>query len=184
MSAGTTGPAAVPAGTAALAGVAGFLAWVLALGPGPGPAALGVLGGAVWVLAVIDVRTRRVPNRAAAALTAALPVVLVVAENGEAGGAVRGVVVGVAAFAVFLVLHLLSGGELGMGDVKIAPVVFAPLGLLSVTTAALAFVAAFGALAVSGLLGRVGGRLDRGASLPFVPFLAAGALVALLVGAG
>jgi leader peptidase (prepilin peptidase)/N-methyltransferase len=78
-----------------------------------------------------------------------------------------------------LLLWLVYPGGMGLGDVKLALLMGAVLGASVIPALALAFVA--GSVLGIVLLIRVGSRA-RKIAVPFGPFLAAGALVALFWG--
>ncbi|MHA7141377.1 prepilin peptidase [Arthrobacter sp. Sr33] len=88
------------------------------------------------VLAMIDLRTRLLPN-ALLLPFAATTLVLLLASSGLSGdwnrlaGAALG---GVAMFGIYLVLALVSPGSLGMGDVKLAAVLGLYGGYAGMTT--------------------------------------------------
>ena len=137
---------------------------------------------ALWV---IDVRSHRLPN---ALVYPLYPVGLV----GLAFSAVmthhsswRSTAVGVLMWGGLLAsLHVLSRGRgMGMGDVKLAPVLGAVDGWVGVTAAATGLMAAFalGGLWALGCLARGKGGQTR---IAFGPFLIVGWLVGLCVGPG
>lgn len=136
------------------------------------------------VVTVIDARTRRIPNRLTYPLTPALAVLLCAAAllGGEPGRALRTLLAALAAFAFLLLLALINPRGMGMGDVKFAP--FLGLGLGYVGWGAVV-VGIFGAFLLGGLISlallalRLRGRKDL---LPFGPYLAAGAFLALFFG--
>jgi leader peptidase (prepilin peptidase)/N-methyltransferase len=143
-----------------------------------------LFGWLLIVVTVIDLRTHRIPNRLTYPLTPALLALLVVAAmlHGTPGAAVRAVLGGVVAFGVLLILALVNPRGMGMGDVKLAAFIGIGLGYLGWGHVWLGLFAAFfgggviaGALLVLGLRG----RKDH---IPFGPWLALGALVALLAG--
>jgi leader peptidase (prepilin peptidase) / N-methyltransferase len=89
-------------------------------------------------------------------------------------------VIGAVGASVFLlILALVYPGGMGMGDVKLALLLGAVLGASVVPALAVAFF--IGALLGAVLLVRMG-KAARKMALPFGPFLAAGALVALWCG--
>lgn len=141
----------------------------------------------VWVLAVvavIDSRTRRIPNRLTYPLTPALLVLLTGAAlvEGAPGTALRVLLAGVAASAAFLAVALMSPRGMGMGDVKLAGFVGIGLGYLGWGHVVLGIMAAFflgGAVALGLIATRRRGRKD---AIPFGPYLSAGAIAALLAG--
>lgn len=136
------------------------------------------------VVAVIDARTRRIPNRLTYPLTPALLVLLALAAvlQGDPQVALRALAGGVAAFVALLVLALISPGGMGMGDVKLAAFIGIGLGYLGWSHVLLGVFGAFvlgGVVAVVLLVVRLRGRRDL---LPFGPYLAVAALGALLLG--
>jgi prepilin signal peptidase PulO-like enzyme (type II secretory pathway) len=148
---------------------------LLAVGAAP-PAALAV---AVMVrAAAVDLRERRLSD----AVVLGSGVVLVVGLLATWAGAgedvaVRGVVVGAGAMAgPLLALHLLAPSAMGFGDVKAAVVLGAALGSVDGRLAVLA-------LAVGSAAGSLLGLARRSSTIPFGPFLVAGAAAALAAGA-
>jgi leader peptidase (prepilin peptidase)/N-methyltransferase len=136
------------------------------------------------VVAVIDAQTRKIPNRLTYPLTPALAVLLVGAAlvEGDPGLALRTVLGGVAAFAALFVLALISPRGMGMGDVKLAAFIGIGLGYLSWGHVLLGVFGAFllgGVVAIGLLAVRLRGRSDQ---LPFGPYLAVAALVAVVAG--
>ena len=136
------------------------------------------------VLAVIDARTRRIPNRLTYPLTPTLFVLLVAAAflQGEPGWAVRSVIAGAVAFLLLLTMAVANPRGMGMGDVKLAAFIGLGLGYLGWAHLAFGVFAGFflgGAVAIALLLARRRGRKDL---IPFGPYLAAGALLTVLVG--
>src|SRR3954453_7470226 len=134
-------------------------------------ARLAVLGAALAVASFYDLTQRRIPNRfvvpgagACAALTLD-------------AGAPTSMLAGLATVLLLLVVSLRWPAALGMGDVKLALLLV--LGLDGSALRALALGLAFAA--VAGLLRviRDGGTAWQ-ASLPLAPFLAVGALIAVI----
>ena len=125
------------------------------------------------VVTISDLRTRLVPDVAlAASLALALPVCMLTdpAEVPER------LLAGLAAGAFLLVAALIRPDGMGLGDVKLAGV----LGVYLGARVAEAMLVAFAAGSVAGivLLARHGWSA-RSRTIPFAPFLAFGALVAL-----
>lgn len=136
------------------------------------------------VIAVIDARTRRIPNALTYPLTPVLVVLLVLAAllEGDPAAALRVVLGGLAAFCALLALALISPRGMGMGDVKLAASIGAALGYLGWGHVLLGLFVGFlygGLTAIVLLLAR---RRTRRDLLPFGPYLAAGALTAVLFG--
>jgi leader peptidase (prepilin peptidase)/N-methyltransferase len=143
-----------------------------------------LFGWTLLVVAVIDARSRRIPNRLTYPLTPALLGLLAVAGllNGDPGSAARALLGGLAAFATLLVLALINPRGMGMGDVKLAAFVGVGLGYLGWATLVAGVFAAFvlgGVVALGLIVTRLRGRKDL---IPFGPYLAGGAVLALLLG--
>jgi leader peptidase (prepilin peptidase)/N-methyltransferase len=135
-------------------------------------------------LALIDLDTHTLPNRiiypaylvsvvllVAAALLAGAPERLLVASIGGAG-----------LFALYLALALIRPGGMGLGDVKLAGVLGLYLGWLGWGELA---VGAFAAFLLGGLFGVVllaVRRAGRKSSIPFGPWMLAGAWIGILFG--
>lgn len=157
---------AAAAGAAALT-VAGLLA-------DSGPltlARLALLGGALAAATLYDLTEWRIPNRLV------LPAAAGCAALTLAAGAPLTLLAGVALVLVLLVVSLRWPRALGMGDVKLALLIV--LGLDGDALHAFALGLILAALAGVVLLVRHGRAAWR-ASLPLAPFLAAGALLAVL----
>jgi leader peptidase (prepilin peptidase)/N-methyltransferase len=143
-----------------------------------------LFGWLLLVVTVIDLHTRRIPNRLTYPLTPALLALLVVAAvlEGTPGEALRALFGGLAAFCVLLVIALINPRGMGMGDVKLAGFIGIGLGYLGWGHVWLGlFAGFFGGGVIAGTLLVLGlrGRKDH---IPFGPWLALGALVALLAG--
>lgn len=146
---------------------------------------------AYWVFAwtllcltAIDLEHYRIPNRLTYPLTPVLALLLIAAAllQGEPGLAVQTVLGGLAAGAVLLMLALISPRGMGLGDVKLAVFLGLGLGYLGWWHVALGLFASFvlgGVLAIVLLALRL---RDRKGHIPFGPWLAAGSMVAVLVG--
>lgn len=136
------------------------------------------------VVAVIDAKTRRIPNRLTYPLTPVLLVLLATAAllHGQPVWAYRALLGGVVAFATLLALALANPRGMGMGDVKLAAFIGVGLGYLGWGVLAVGVLTGFllgGLVAMALLAVRFRGRSDL---MPFGPYLAAGAFLALLVG--
>ncbi|CAB4878937.1 unannotated protein [freshwater metagenome] len=142
------------------------LAWV----------ALVLIGG---VLARIDIREHRLPNRGIALLGAVCLILLggaALAEH-EPARVLRAVACGILLFVVLLVMAVAAPGGLGMGDVKFGLVTGIFLGWLGWTWLWWGTLLAFmlgGAWAMALLAGR---RAEPGSRIPFGPFMLAGVLL-------
>jgi leader peptidase (prepilin peptidase) / N-methyltransferase len=136
------------------------------------------------VVAVIDLETLRIPNRLTYPLTPVLAALLAAAAllEGVPGAALRAVAAGATGFAFLLLLALASPRGMGMGDVKLAAFIGLGLGYLGWAHLALGLFLAFasgGAIGMVLIALRIRGRKDQ---IPFGPYLALGALVAVFVG--
>ena len=151
-----------------------ILAQILAAGIiGTAPTASALSVAAMIPAALVDVRSRRLPNRIVGAAAVVLAAAL-------AAGAARGlavdfahVAVGAAAMAgPLLAIHLLSPGSMGFGDVKAATVLGAAAGVVhwQLALSALALAAGFSATAAI---------LANARTIPFGPGLVSGAAIAL-----
>ncbi|MGW0575959.1 prepilin peptidase [Streptomyces sp. NPDC002920] len=137
------------------------------------------------LLAVVDVRVRRLPDPltfllAASALALLGPVALLPEHAGTWTGALLGAP---ALAAAYLLLHLLNPGGLAFGDVKLALGIGAVLGWYGWPTMLLGTFAAFllGALYGGALV--VARRAGRRTTIAFGPFMLVGAFAGLLIGA-
>ncbi len=86
-------------------------------------------------------------------------------------------------FALFLAVHVASPRAMGYGDVRLAPLVSGTLGWVGVRYAVVGFVLANLLGAGAGLVLVAAGRTSRRTALPYAVFLAAGAVLALPLGA-
>lgn len=128
-------------------------------------------------LSAIDLDIQRLPNRLLAAHAG-----FVAAGVGAAAFitndpmiAIRAALGGAVAFAVFWILDRLRPGGFGWGDSKYVPIIGAATAAVSLTVEWWAFLIACAAAIIATPLRR------RRANFPFGPWLAAGALVALIL---
>ena len=132
---------------------------------------LGLCGAALGIAAATDIAERRIPNRVV------LPAAVACGALTLVGGVGTSVLWGLALPALFLGLSLARPAALGMGDVKLALLIV--LGLDGHAPRALMLGVALAA-SVGVLLLILRGRTAWRRSLPLAPFLAIGALIALL----
>lgn len=154
------------------------LLWVLG--------ALGFVVSSIW-LSVVDLATRRLPNRLVGwstavtlgLLAASSAVRLPTASRGAALEELLRLAGGAAVlFAAFYLLWRLAPRGFGGGDVKAAPLAGGALGFFGGFWALLVCaVVAFGVVAIWGAVARRGGSQR---SVPFAPCLFAGAWIVLL----
>ena len=150
---------------------------------GPSPLLLVVLPAAVLgvLLAVIDVRCLRLPDPLVGALAGAtvLPLTLAALLAGEPGRLGRAVAAAGLSGAAYLIIALLPGHGLGLGDVKLATVLGFVLGFAGWPAVAVGLIAPHlinGPIALVLLAAR---RAGRRTALPLGPALLAGALLGL-----
>lgn len=159
-----------------------FGALALRFGPSWILPALLALAAASTVLTLVDLAEKRLPN-AVIFPTLAVVAVLLVPPTWASGDwiALLWALIGAAAmFAVYFLLALISPSSMGMGDVKLAPVIGLLLGWFGLNAWLVGLLAAFvvgGLIAIVALLLR---RVTLRGSIPFGPSMLAGALVALL----
>lgn len=181
--AGATCPCAGPPVRTITVGalVAGLLGTVI----GPAPLLLVLLPAAILgiLLAAIDLRCLRLPDPLVAMLAAGtvLPLTLGALVAGEPGRLGRALSAAGLSGAAYLIIALLPGGGLGLGDVKLATVLGFTLGFAGWAAVAVGLLAPHlinGPVALTLLLSR---RAKRRTALPLGPALLAGALLGLLL---
>ena len=169
-----TGPAtALFAGVAASA-VGGEARWAAL------PAFL-LLAWLTVALIWIDLDVHRLPVGLVVPGGAAIAVLLVIASVAEGGRAWLSALVGASVMGLtYLVLAFLPGGGVGGGDVRLAPVLGALLGWLSIGHLVVGLAAGFlvGGVAAVALL--VGGRVGLKSSIAYGPAMCLGVWVAVL----
>jgi prepilin signal peptidase PulO-like enzyme (type II secretory pathway) len=147
---------------------------VLAFGFTLKTAAAAIACGALVVVTATDLEQRIVPDRVVLPAAAAVLALRTVAHLSPEWA------IGAAGAAGFFFLALLAHpGGMGMGDVKLALLVGALLGR---TTPVAILLSLFLALVPSAVLFARHGLRARKLGIPFAPFLAAGAVIALFVG--
>jgi leader peptidase (prepilin peptidase) / N-methyltransferase len=165
----------VEAGTGALYALVVALLW-----EDPAQVALGLALVTFLVpIALIDAGTKRIPNK----LT--LPAALVAVALGTAldpGGQPERLLAGLGACLAFGLPAFLNPRGMGMGDAKLAGVLGLFLGLAVVPALALGVV--LGTVVGVAIIARKGMTAGRRTAIPFGPFLAAGAVIALFAGEG
>ena len=126
------------------------------------------------VLAVYDVRQRRLPN--ALTLPGAVAVLTVATLAGRGPAALLGAA---ALTAIYLVVHLISPAAMGAGDVKLAVGIGALTGAYGVDAWILAAITAPMVTALWGIVGRRWGR-----AVPHGPAMCVSAVAAVALVAG
>ena len=144
----------------------------------PAGIALGV--GLILIMvpaALIDIEHRIIPNRLTA-LGAVLALAIGVAL--DPAGEPERLIAGAAAGGFLLVAALAYPGGMGMGDVKLAGVMGLFLGRSVAAAILIALLA--GVLLGAAIIARKGAHEGRKTAVPFGPFLALGAVVAVYAG--
>lgn len=141
------------------------------------------LAFACVVLTVVDLHSKLLPNRITYLSFPVIGVLLLAASLTEhrLDAMVRALEATTLAGLAFLALALISRSGLGGGDVKFALTLALALGWLGWTALVIGFGFAFLLGGVAALVAVVGLRLSRKAQLPFGPWLATGALLAVLI---
>ncbi len=144
-------------------------------------AAVVFVGGLGW-LSWIDARTKRLPRRLIYATAVVVAVLLVVGalarhEPRRLGGAALSAVVAV---AVLLVMYVASRGGFGDGDVRLGGLIGLMLGYVGWRVVAVGLTLGFMLGAIGGLVAVALRKATMRTPIPFGPFLALGAVVALL----
>lgn len=142
-----------------------------------------VVMAAGTAISIVDLREKRIPNRM---LLIAAPVV---AGLLLAGLLVRGeperllaVLAGAAGmFALYFVIALVAPAAMGMGDIKLAALLGGALGAAGLTAWLVGLLAAFLIGGVVAVIALVAGRVGWRGSIPFGPWMIAGALVGLAI---
>jgi leader peptidase (prepilin peptidase)/N-methyltransferase len=133
-------------------------------------------------LALIDLAVQRLPDRLTLPAYPAVVLLLALAAvaGDEWGNLARALAAGLALTACYLVLGLLSSGQMGGGDIKLAGLIGLALGWLGwpylVAGACLGFVLA----ALAGLLMLARRRVSRGSLMSFGPYMLSGAMLVVL----
>jgi leader peptidase (prepilin peptidase)/N-methyltransferase len=123
------------------------------------------------VAAAADLATERIPDRLV--LLGALPIVLALALAGHALELLAGVLVGALGMAgPLLAVHLVAPTAMGWGDVKLAAVLGASLGLVDASLVVVGLALGSAATLLAALA-------SRRSALAFAPGLVGGAAVAL-----
>jgi leader peptidase (prepilin peptidase) / N-methyltransferase len=143
-----------------------------------------VLAAALVALSVIDFEHYLLPNRIVYPLAGALLVLFALAALGDGDGDayLRALAGGAVAFLVYFALHLVSPRSMGFGDVKLSFSLGLALAWIGWGEEFLGVFLAFLYGAVIGIALILLRARDRKQHVPFGPFMAAGALTAILVG--
>ncbi len=167
-----------------LATAAFYAAIAVRLGANAALPAFLVFFACLVAISVIDIELQIIPNRIIyPTIAMSLPLLALAAV---AEGDIRRMETALAgagiAFAILLVVHLISPASMGFGDVRLAFILGLFLGWFDLSHVAIGLFVGFALGAIVGLgLMLFGGRSGKD-SVSFGPFLAAGAAVAVLFG--
>lgn len=133
----------------------------------------------VAMAARIDLVTQTLPNPilAVTALGAITLFGLAAVVSGDWSNLIRAITAAVIAFAVALGVYALTRGGLGEGDVKLAPLIWFPLGWLGWGAAFAGYLVAAAVALIFALAVGLHQRRWRGVRLPLGPALAAGLIL-------
>lgn len=143
-----------------------------------------LFGVALVAVSAVDLERFVIPNRIVyPTLGLVAPLLVISSAVDERWGSLgRAAIGGAAAFTGFFLVHVVVPKGMGFGDVRLAGLVGLSTGWLGLGHAFVAFLAGFVLGAVIGIVVMAatgGGRKTR---IPFGPFLAAGAVVAVIWG--
>ncbi|GAA1958142.1 prepilin peptidase [Microbacterium aquimaris] len=155
----------------------------IALARGASVAAYVAFAGISVVLAVIDARSHRLPNRIVAAGYALATVTLGLSAvaGGDGAEAIRALAAGAALFGALLLVRILDPRAIGGGDVKLAGLIGIHLGWLGWDAVLLGVALAFAGAGVFALLLVVARRRGGAARIAFGPWLLGGTWAAILL---
>ena len=143
-----------------------------------------VFSAGLIALSAIDLDTYLLPRKVVYPTlfaTAALLLVAAAATRDLRGLAEAGAG-GLIGFGIFFLIHFISPKGMGFGDVRLAGVIGMALGWIQLPLVAVGLFLAFLLATIVGVGLMVAGRRGRKDKVPFGPFLAAGAMLAVLVG--
>lgn len=161
--------------------LAGALAW----GFGADWVLVSVVPFAIFlaVMIVIDLRELRIPDKltAPAAIAAGPLLALSLLSDWDDLSLLRALLGALAMGAFYFVLFIIYPPGMGFGDVKLAPIIGAQLGLFGWVPLIRGVIAAYFIVGPVAILLLIFGRAKRSTGFPFGPFMAAGAVAALLL---
>ena len=172
-------PVVLAAGSAAVLG-----AFAAHIGADVALAAYAVFGLALVAIAAIDLERQIIPNRIVYPTLAVMVPLLVVASTVDHrwGALAHAAIGGAGAFAAFFAVHVAVPRGMGFGDVRLAGVIGVAAGWLGFGPLFVAFLAAFVLGAAIGVVAMAVSGAGRKTRIPFGPFLALGAVIAVVWG--
>ena len=143
-----------------------------------------VLAASLLVVSVIDLEHYVIPNRVVyPTIALAIPLLAGAAALEHSWDRMAHALIGGAvAWTLLLLVHLISPRGMGFGDVRLSFILGLYLGWLGASHVALGLFLGFALGSVAGIALVIVRRRSRKEAIPFGPFLAAGAMAAVLVG--
>ena len=143
-----------------------------------------MLAAGLIALSGIDLDTYLLPKRVVYPTLFATAALLLVAGlvEGDTRGLAEAAAGGLIGFGVLFLIHLISPKGMGFGDVRLAGVVGMAMGWVELPLVGVGLFFAFLLASVVGVTLMAVKRKGRKDRVPFGPFLAAGAVLAVLVG--
>jgi leader peptidase (prepilin peptidase)/N-methyltransferase len=133
-------------------------------------------------VSIIDLQRRIIPNRIVYPSVVVFGVAMLVLDLTDRGPNVVHGLIGLAAYGgALLVVALIAPRGMGLGDVKLAGLIGLVLGSIALSRVAVAAGAGILLGGLAGVVALIMGR-SRKTALPFGPFLAAGAAIAVFFG--
>jgi leader peptidase (prepilin peptidase)/N-methyltransferase len=161
-----------------------FVAFGLKFGADAVLPAYCILGAALVALVWIDLREFRLPREITytAFVLGLIALVIAALVNDEPERIWKALVGAGIALAIMGLIYLGSRGQMGEGDVRLAPLLGLYLGYLHLGTVPIGLFLGFLIGAVVGVAAMAFGSAGRKTALPFGPFLAAGTVLAVFFG--
>ncbi len=143
-----------------------------------------VFSGGLIALSVIDLDTYLLPKKVVYPTLFSTAALLLVAGavTRDVRGLAEAAAGGLIAFVIFYAIHFASPKGMGFGDVRLSGVIGMALGWIELPLVGVGLFLAFVLATIIGVGLMVFGGKTRKDKVPFGPFLASGAMLALLVG--
>lgn len=143
-----------------------------------------VFSAGLIALSVIDLETYLLPRKVVYPTLFATAGLLLLAGavTRDLRGLAEAAAGGLIAFAIFFAIHFVSPKGMGFGDVRLAGVIGMALGWIELPLVGVGLFLAFVLATIVGVSLMLFGGRSRKDKVPFGPFLAGGALLAVLVG--
>jgi leader peptidase (prepilin peptidase)/N-methyltransferase len=128
-------------------------------------------------LALIDIKEKRLPNRLTGSLFFSLLLITVVDYflKKDLSALLKTLSCSASLLIIYLLIHVVSGGGIGMGDVKLAPSLGLITGYFGIASTYISSLIGFFLGSMVGLFMMLIGKATRKSALPFGPFMILGA---------